>query len=381
MSYRLALIAEDISRVAGGVPAVISQLSREVISAGSSVSLLYAKGATSEVESGVEGYQISPNNSLLGKLWQWNSAWRRLDKTPLFANADVVHIHGCWSAPQYYASRIAGRNRVPFIFSAHGMLEPWLWKGLGPLQFLKKFIYWNLFAKNALKRARVVHAITTLEEKNLRNLFGKNIRIVVIPNALDVRSYCCEKPPVLKKEFLFIGRIDPKKGVDILLQAFLSANLDSSWTLRIVGPVWSKSYLHNLEKIISSHAAGLRVSIESPVFGVDKKELVSQSWVMVAPSYSEVVGLVNLEAAALETPSITTYQTGLLSWEQGGNILVNPDVRELTRAIETAASWREDERRERGKKARDFVVKNYSWDAVLPMWDQLYEELAKPSAR
>ena len=92
-------------------------------------------------------------------------------------------------------------------------------------------------------------------------------------------------------------------------------------------------------------------------------------------SHSEVVGLVNLEAADYFLPSITTPQTGLSDWSQGGGILSFPDVLSISRALIEASSWSSEEQFERGVASRSLVHKSYSWDHVTPLWHNLYTQL------
>ena len=58
--------------------------------------------------------------------------------------------------------------------------------------------------------------------------------------------------------------------------------------------------------------------------------LFKNAFVFVAPSHSEVIGMVNLEAAILQTPVITTFQTGLLKdWSKNGGFLIEPTENEI----------------------------------------------------
>ena len=101
---------------------------------------------------------------------------------------------------------------------------------------------------------------------------------------------------------------------------------------------------------------------------------------MVAvPSYSEVVGLVNLEAGVCGTPSITTHQSGLHDWADGGGLLIEPDIGQLMRGLQKASRWDEEERHSRGRKIRNFVIQRYSLQAVGRLWSRLYDELADDS--
>jgi glycosyltransferase involved in cell wall biosynthesis len=199
----------------------------------------------------------------------------------------------------------------------------------------------------------------------------------VIPNAIDLDEYPGEGLGREERQrlILFLGRVEPKKGVDILLRAFAMANLSRDWRVAIIGPVWSPAYQEELERIVAENGLGDRVSFLGPVFGEEKRSWLRRAWIMVAPSHSEVVGLVNLEAAALQTPSITTHETGLFDWESGGGLLIHPEVDQLCFALERVCAWSESERAERGMASRRLVSERYSWNAVLPKWISLYESL------
>jgi glycosyltransferase involved in cell wall biosynthesis len=373
--FNIVHFAEDMAESTGGIPAVVKALSLKSTSFSEAVSIFHAKGEFCDSSNKVRVYASSP--SFIGKSWSWSpslvkdicslsiSSW----PSPL-----IFHIHGVWSAPQYFASRIAYSEKVPFILSSHGMLEPWLWINQGFLKKAKKNIYWNLLVQKNLERAGLIHAITNLERDNLRILFPKN-RIEVIPNAIEVSDGDFISPYQRMKRILFVGRIEPKKGVDILLHAFAKAKIDKCWAVDIVGPVWSTQYMDYLKAIISQHNLSERVRIHGPLFGDEKSTLFKSAWVMAVPSHSEVVGLVNLEAAKYCLPTITTHQTGLDDWAEGGGILIEPSVESLQDALESACFWTEAEQRDRGLSSRRLLQQRYSWKVVSPLWEQLYSSL------
>jgi len=286
----------------------------------------------------------------------------------------VFHLHGAWAAPQYYAARAAHQSGVPFVFTAHGMLEPWLWDEQGWKIRAKKRAYWSLLAYQALSKANVVHAITPLEKEHFARLFP-NARVEVIPNAIDVGDAQHCPRGERDKRILFVGRIEPKKGVDVLLRGFAAANVGPEWSVDVVGPSWSDVYLSGLKAIVAECGLGQRVRFHGPLFDIEKQKMLDAAWVLAAPSHSEVVGLVNLEAAVRCLPTITTHQTGLNDWELGGGLLVEPSVDAMGRALKSACAWGVAEQRDRGLASRRLVQQRYSWEVVMPMWTELYSSL------
>ncbi len=371
---RLVCVSEDHSAVAGGVPAVVDQLSRRVADKGVPVSILCVKEQESIVSGKVDMNCVSPVG--LGVKWGWSRGLRpTIERLSHPSEHTVFHLHGIWMAPHYVGAKVARERNIPFVVSAHGMLEPWLWKQQGWKVRLKKETYWRLFAYPVLSCADVVHAITPLERDNLRALFPTN-RIEVIPNAIDLN----ETPLVdsrsnREKLILFLGRIDPKKGVDILLNAFAEAKLGNDWRVVVIGPTWSISYQEELARIVSERNLIGRVEFLGAVFGEEKLRWIRKAWVLAVPSHSEAVGLVNLEAAANCVPSITTYQTGLYDWTEGGGLLIEPNVEQMKGALIQASAWTDQEREARGWASRALVCKRYSWEAILPQWMSLYDSL------
>lgn len=373
---RLVYAFEDYSAIAGGVPAVVNQLAQRMAERGNPVHLLYVKGKNQPSSSGVIKQSYIPSIGP-GSSWGWSPQLRReARRLAGFSDPTVFHLHGIWAAPQYVAAKVARDHSIPFVLSAHGMLEPWLWDQQGWKVRAKKQLYWRMLAYPAFSAARVIHAITPLEQQHLRALFPSS-NIEVIPNAIDLNEYpediSAEKDR--QKLVLFLGRVEPKKGVDILLRAFAQARIESGWKLAIIGPVWSQSYQALLEKIVSEHDLGGRVAFIGPVFGEEKQCWIRKAWVMAVPSHSEVVGLVNLEAAAYCLPSITTHQTGLADWASGGGLLIQPNVGDMKTALEEACSWSDTERSERGSASRRLVADRYSWKTVMPQWVSLYDSL------
>lgn len=353
-------VLEDYSTLSGGLRTVVADLDAWLKKESLDSEIITTK---SEVSDSV----------LVAKRELPKGAWcysRELKDMLLHRSSGIFHIHGIWMYPQYIASKIAFEKEIPYVITPHGMLEPWLWsKGR-----LKKELYFNFLLKKYFMNANVLHSITNDEKENLYALSGhKNIE--VIPNSIsytEIESYHIERNPG-EKYVLFLGRLHPIKGIDLLINAFAALNTKDV-KFKIAGPI--NEYKLELEQLIIGLNISNQVEFVGMVSGREKYQLYKDAWVMVTPSFSEVVGMVNLEAGILETPVITTYQTGLYKeWNENGGILINPNVEELKRALFASLEWSESERDERGKKLKQFIVKNYSWENNIHKWLDLYNGL------
>jgi glycosyltransferase involved in cell wall biosynthesis len=164
---------------------------------------------------GKSNYGFSP------RLDEWLAANRQ--------RFDGVIVNGVW---QYHgvAARRAFAVQKPYVVFAHGMLDPYF-KDRYPLKHFKKLVYWTLQEHHNLNRAKAV-CFTSEEEKRVAAAGFPfcRFRRVVVPygtmgpsgerQALE-RSFVASWPELEgQKYLLFLGRIHPKKGCDLLLDAF-----------------------------------------------------------------------------------------------------------------------------------------------------------------
>lgn len=346
-------IAEDVSKASGGIRTVVLDLKKHFSE--SHVLTTAKEDADDTIE---EFPKKSP--------WLYSSQLQ--ERLSTIEDMSLFHIHGVWMHAQYAAAQIASQKKIPFIVSPHGMYEPWLWKE----GKIKKNLYFKLFSCSAFAKANYLHAITPDEKRNLQQLFP-TAKIVCIPNAIETQSL----PPAIEQErpyFLFLGRLHAKKGIELLIESFHALkHLD--FDLKIAGSL--NPYSSTLQRKVLALGDN-RIKFIGAVSGDIKQELYRNAHAFVAPSYSEVVGMVNLEAAMMATPVITTFQTGILrEWKDNGGMLIHPEIEQLITGIKTASRWTSDERESNGLKLRDFVIEHYSWESVRPQWEALYRKLSE----
>lgn len=353
-------IVEDFSIDSGGLRTVIKDLNFFLNQNNHDSSIL-----TSKKEEDDQVDIISVKNN-----WLYSKEWAEfVKKNHQKKKIDIVHIHGVWLYPQNRIARLCHKLQVPFILSVHGMYEPWLWnKGV-----LKKKLYFNLLSKKTFKKASCIHAITPFEKNNLSKLFPNN-QIIEIPNLIHSDRIT----PVSykgndEKYILYLGRLDKKKGIDLLINVFAQVK-DREITLKIAGSF--NDYKIELENLISKNSLKCKVEFLGQIKGEEKIQLIKNAIVLVAPSHSEVIGMVNLEAAILGTPVITTHQTGLnKEWNNNGGKLINPTYDELSEAINESISITANERVKRGKRLQKHVVIHYSWSTRYQDWENLYKSI------
>ena len=296
------------------------------------------------------------------------------------ARANVVHIHALWEEVQYQAARISRLHRRPYIMRPCGLLDPWSMNQ----HRLKKRLYLELRLRRHLNAAAAIHFSTSLEETRTRPL---RIRApaIVEPNGIDLDEFenlpavgsfrrRLEIPEVVPL-VLFLGRLHPKKGLDLLIPAFADA-APSDAVLAIVG-TGDANYERKLHRHAASCGLENRVKFVGFLHGRDRIAAFADSTVFVLPSYSENFANTVIESLAAGTPVIISDQVNLhveiASAKVGGVVPTNQDA--LSREIRI---WLLDSlKRERAiANARDFLGP-YDLKKIAASWLNRYRELGQ----
>jgi glycosyltransferase involved in cell wall biosynthesis len=225
---------------------------------------------------------------------------------------DVVIIEGIWQYHAYATWRALRGSGVPYFVYSHGMLDPWF-KRTYPLKHLKKWAYWPWADYRVLRDAHAV-LFTTEQERLLARqsfwLYKANELVVGYgtsappPDAELQREAFLQRFPQLRGQriFLFLSRIHPKKGVDLLIEAFAAvAHADPRVQLVIAGPDQV-----GLQVALQQRAAALgiadRITWPGMLSGEIKWGAFRCAELFCLPSHQENFGIVVAEALACGLP-------------------------------------------------------------------------------
>ncbi len=235
-------------------------------------------------------------------------------------NYDVLVIHGLWQYHGYCVRRIANSLGVPYVVFFHGMLDPWF-KTQYPLKHLKKWLYWLLAEYRVVRDAHFV-LFTSAEEmflaresfwlyKARERLVGYGIR--QRQAGASAGELFLQQFPDLrgKRILLFLSRIHPKKGCDLLIRSFSAvAGRDPALHLVFAGPdlVGWGSRLAQLAQDLDVRG---RVSFIGMLQGEIKWGAYDAAEIFVLPSHQENFGIAVAEALASRVPVLTTNKINI----------------------------------------------------------------------
>jgi glycosyltransferase involved in cell wall biosynthesis len=301
---------------------------------------------------------------------------RRLGRSPRMARwlhaearnnrVDLLHNHSLWIMPNVYPGRTAKRYSVPYVVSPRGTLSEWAINSGSPI----KRLFWPLVQRPSLTAVSCWHATSEAEYSDIRAQ-GFHQPIAVIPNGVDVPELP-DKKPCEFRTLLFLGRIHPIKGVDLLLEAWQAVQKRfGDWRLIIAGPD-NDGHLARMQRLARKLSVE-RVQFTGPLYGSQKWLAYRNSDLFILPTHSENFGLAVAEALAAGTPAIVTRGA---PWEglepHRAGWWVETRVEALVATMQKALSLPAKELQLMGENGRRWIATDYSWPTLAGRMMDVY---------
>ncbi len=280
----------------------------------------------------------------------------------------ILHGHGIWRVANLFPLFTHRNGPARIVCSPRGMLSPWSMQ----YKTLMKQPFWRLLQKPALQRCHCFHVTAPVEYEDIRRV-GLRGPVTIIPNGVDVPDIPADN--VRKKRIVFLSRIDPKKGLDILLPAWTSiADEFRDWELVIAGPL-GDDYARSIQALAEKLNTP-RVRFTGQVLGETKLRLLSEASLFVLPTYSENFGIAVAEALAHGTPVITTTETPWTDLDtRNCGWCITPKQPELEQALRNSLKMPLESLHEMGEKGRTWMQDDYAWDRIAEMMRLTYKWL------
>jgi glycosyltransferase involved in cell wall biosynthesis len=297
---------------------------------------------------------------------------RRYGYTPKFVpwlraharDYDAIVVQGLWNYAALGASRALAGSGRPYVVFAHGMLDPWFRRTF-PMKHAVKQIFW-LFSEGPLvANARSVF-FTTEEERTLARGAFWPYRVkerVVSYGTCDIGGHADAQIRAFRERvsalgtrrfFLFLGRIHPKKGCDLLIEAFASvARLHPDFDLVIAGPD-QVGWRNDLEALADKLCVRERIHWSGMLSGDQKWGAFRACEAFVLPSHQENFGIVVAEAMAASKPVLISNKVNI--WREvtdaGAGLAENDDILGISKLLIDFIRLSEERRAAMGQAAR-----------------------------
>jgi glycosyltransferase involved in cell wall biosynthesis len=234
---------------------------------------------------------------------------------------DAVIVHGIWQFHSFASWRALRNSSTPYVVYPHGMLDPWF-KARYPLKHLKKWMYWPWAEYRVLRDAQAVLFTCEQERIGARRsfLFYRCNEVVVNCGTekpkgnpgLQLQEFLDRYPRLREKKIvLFMGRIHPKKGCDLLIEAFAKVlGGHPEWSLVIAGPDqvgWQEKLSRQAERL----GVASRITWTGMLTGTLKWGAFRAAEMFVLPSHQENFGIAVAEALAARVPALISDKVNI----------------------------------------------------------------------
>lgn len=289
------------------------------------------------------------------------------------ADFDAVHVHAVFSHSSLAAGRACRRRGVPYLVRPLGSLEAW---SLRQKPVRKRFAL-ALGVRRLLAGAAAVHYTTGRERRESERALRLSNGIVV-PLGIERAEARADGAREGAPYVLFLSRLHPKKGVEILIDAFETISAETrfrDWTLVIAGD-GDPRYAASLRRRAAATSGRDRVHFAGWLSGEEKWRVVAQADLMVLPSAEENFGLAVLEAMGAGVPVAVSDGVDLAEEVRSAEAgwVFERSAPSLVWTLRQALS-RPAERRRRGLRGRGLVERSYLWPEIANRLVETYRSI------
>lgn len=303
---------------------------------------------------------------------------RWLDEKVQSKSVDLLHNHGMWQMNAVYPGWAARKSKIKLVVSPRGAFSGW---AMQHGSVMKK-AFWPALQRPALDHAICFHATAKSEYEGIRRL-GFRQPVAIIPNGIDIPDLPPKKHGD-SRTLLFLGRVHPVKGLDMLLPAWRAVqDRFPEWRLAIAGSddgYYGKSdYLKELYLLVQK--LGLkRIEFVGELRGTEKMQAYHDADLFILPTYSENFGMTVAEALAAETPAIVTKGAPWMGLEQHrAGWWIDIGVDPLVAGLEDALSRSPENLEEMGLRGRRWMESEFSWARIGAQMADTYRWLLDKS--
>jgi glycosyltransferase involved in cell wall biosynthesis len=283
-------------------------------------------------------------------------------------NFDLAHIHAVFNHSSIAAARACRKAGVPYIIRPLGTLDPWSMTQ----KSVRKRLFWKISGKAMLREAAAVHYTSDVEKLSTEGHLGLNHGKVV---ALGIDTNTTNGQAPGEPYVLVLSRLHPKKGLDVLIDAFLSLIENgklADWRLIIAGD-GPPDYVSKLKAAASSRPD--RIVFTGWLDDDRKQAVLGGASLLALPSHQENFGLCVMEALSHSVPVLVSPNVNLaaeiVSAKAGWIAAV--DKTALASKLAEALADR-GELAKRGRAGKQLSQK-YSWENTARDLIDLYEEI------
>jgi len=292
---------------------------------------------------------------------------------------DIAVVNGLWNYASAGSSRILPRLGLPYVVYPHGMMDPWFRRAYPAKHWLKQ-LFWTLFDGRLMEQAKA--ALFTCEEEMILargqfrgHRYTERVARYGAGDAPDEPG-----PPAIGRPYLlFLGRLHPKKGCDLLIRAY--AKVAPDLDLVMAGPD-QVGWMGELEALAHRLGVGNRIHWTGLLTGPAKWGALRGAEAFVLPTHQDSFGIAVGEALACSTPVLITDKINI--WREvtdaGAGLVATDDEASIEKMLRSYLALDPPARAQMRIAARACFAEHFDMNATAAKTLEIFHQLGKTGA-
>lgn len=295
----------------------------------------------------------------------------------LVCSTDIVQLMNHWTLLNALVFYYVRRFRKPYVVCPAGALPIF-----GRSKTIKS-IYNRIVGKRLIRQANACVAISPVEISDIKTYGVSEGKIVIIPNGVDADEFSYEDSQTFRRKYglpdapliLFMGRLHPIKGPDLLLEAFIRFINEKEFPHHLVFAGPDGGMLNKLQALSMRKDVEDRVHFLGYVGGKDKLHAYRAAEFLVIPSRQEAMSIVVLEAGVTGTPVLITNQCGFDEVAAAaGGMVVKASIEGLHKGL-LSMTYDTEKLLMMGQNLEKFIREYYLWDHAAKKYLELFSSI------
>ena len=340
--------------------------------------LLEAKGEYVKIE----GIPILPIHCTSEKLGYYCPDATKIAKK-ILPDFDVVYcLHWYYHLGMTFF-KIAHELKVPFIIAAMAAFE----KPAHCLKNSRKKVLDLLYTKKLFKNAGGFHSVGNLETETYTKLGADSKKIYRIDHGILSENFQIKKRTgilekngieISKHSYLYnVGRIDPKKGLEILLESFAKISNNHKNLFLVISGTGIKKYVDEIKELAQKLKINDLVKFTGFISDDEKLELYESAKLHVVTSHSDVHTTTAIESLAMGIPVVITKASDFPEIDEyKAGITVDLDSNSVYSAVEELLGD-EEKLKEYSKNAKKLIDEKFLLKNKIKEYEKMFKETIK----
>ncbi len=258
----------------------------------------------------------------------------------IIKNFDLVHIYSWYHHIGIEFFKVSKKYNVPLIFTAMATLQ----NDAQSYYKIQKSIVNLFFTKKIINYASILHSVGQSEIETYIHFGGKKEKIIQIENGIDLNDYKLKNLSNILKRcgindkpyILFLGRIHPKKGLELLLKSFNELTHNNNEIYLIIAGSGESNYVQKIKKYVQDLGLSNKVKFTGLVSHDEKLTLLKSAKLFSLTSKSDIHPVAVQEALTMGIPVVISKESDYPEVEQyDTGIIVNLNMSEIVNAFRT----------------------------------------------